>query len=138
MQTCYLTDVLGRSPSSSLPVRSGPRRPWRVRIERDLGGCSRRRREKRHASGRQERVDPRTGLLFTWSIALGIRVILPRHLGPSLFGTLQFADAFASTFFVLVSLGMETYIRKEVAVRPEHASDFYAVRSSCAPSSRSG
>jgi O-antigen/teichoic acid export membrane protein len=66
-----------------------------------------------------------TGLLFTWSIALGIRVILPRHLGPSLFGTLQFADAFASTFFVLVSLGMETYIRKEVAVRPEHASDFY-------------
>jgi O-antigen/teichoic acid export membrane protein len=65
------------------------------------------------------------GLLFTWSIALGIRVILPRHLGPSLFGTLQFADAFTSTFFVLASLGMETYIRKEIAVRPEHASDFY-------------
>ena len=27
-------------------------------------------------------------LIFTWSIALAIRVILPRHLGPTLFGTL--------------------------------------------------
>lgn len=65
------------------------------------------------------------GLLLTWSIALGIRVILPRHLGPTLFGTLNFADGFTATCFVVLSLGVDQYIHKEVAVRPSHASDFY-------------
>jgi O-antigen/teichoic acid export membrane protein len=64
-------------------------------------------------------------LIMTWSIALGIRVVLPRHLGPALFGTLNFADAFSATCFVVLGLGIDAYIRKEVAVRPEHASDFY-------------
>jgi O-antigen/teichoic acid export membrane protein len=64
-------------------------------------------------------------LLFTQSIGLAIRVILPRHLGPTLFGALNFADAFTATLFVVLGLGMEFYIRKEVAVRPESASEFY-------------
>ncbi len=64
-------------------------------------------------------------LLLTWSIALGIRVVLPRHLGPVLFGTLNFAEAFSATCFVVLGLGIDQYVRKEVAVRPEHASDFY-------------
>jgi O-antigen/teichoic acid export membrane protein len=64
-------------------------------------------------------------LIFTWSLALGIRIILPRALGPTAFGALSFADAFAATFFVTLSLGADAYIRKEVAVRPEHAADFY-------------
>jgi O-antigen/teichoic acid export membrane protein len=64
-------------------------------------------------------------LLFTWGIALGMRFWLPRHLGPERFGTLSFADAFAATFFVALSLGLDPYIRKEVSVRPAHASDFF-------------
>jgi O-antigen/teichoic acid export membrane protein len=64
-------------------------------------------------------------LLFTWGIALAIRLLLPRYLGPTLFGTLNFADAFTTTFFITLSLGADTYIRKEVAVRPSHASDFF-------------
>jgi O-antigen/teichoic acid export membrane protein len=64
-------------------------------------------------------------LLFTWSIGLGVRVILPRHLGPTLFGSLNWAEAFTATFFVVLGLGMDGYIRKEVAVRPEIASEFY-------------
>jgi O-antigen/teichoic acid export membrane protein len=64
-------------------------------------------------------------LLLTNGIALGISIFLPRHLGPLLFGQLRFADAFSGTFFVTLGLGMDQYIRKEVAVRPEHASDFY-------------
>jgi O-antigen/teichoic acid export membrane protein len=64
-------------------------------------------------------------LLFTWSIALAIRIVLPRYLGPSLFGTISFADAFTTTFFITLSLGADSYIRKEVAVRPAHATDFY-------------
>jgi O-antigen/teichoic acid export membrane protein len=64
-------------------------------------------------------------LLFTQSIGLAIRVILPRHLGPTLFGALNFADAFTATLFVVLGLGMDFYIRKEVAVNPERASQFY-------------
>jgi O-antigen/teichoic acid export membrane protein len=64
-------------------------------------------------------------LIFTWAIALLMKIILPRFLGPSLFGQLNFADAFTMTAFVALHLGADTYIRKEVAVRPDHASDFF-------------
>jgi O-antigen/teichoic acid export membrane protein len=64
-------------------------------------------------------------LVFTWSIALAMRVVLPRYLGPSLFGTINFADAFTTAMFVVLNLGAESYIRKEIAVRPEHVTDFY-------------
>jgi O-antigen/teichoic acid export membrane protein len=64
-------------------------------------------------------------LLFTWGIALAMRFWLPRHLGPEQFGALSFADAFAATFFVALGLGIDPYVRKEVSVRPAHASDFF-------------
>ena len=64
-------------------------------------------------------------LVFTWGIALYMRFWLPRHLGPARFGTLSFADAFAATFFIALSLGFDAYIRKEISVRPAHASDFF-------------
>jgi O-antigen/teichoic acid export membrane protein len=63
-------------------------------------------------------------LFFTWGIALGVRLLLPRHLGPARFGDFNFADAFSATFFVGLSLGIEPYIYREVSVRPAHASDF--------------
>ena len=64
-------------------------------------------------------------LLLTWGVALGIRILLPRYLGPERFGAMNFADGFSAVWFVLVNLGVDTYIRKEVPVRPEHASDFF-------------
>jgi O-antigen/teichoic acid export membrane protein len=64
-------------------------------------------------------------LVFTWSIAIVVRFLVPRYLGPSRFGVLSFADAFTTTCFIALSLGIDTYIRKEVAVRPSHASDFF-------------
>src|SRR5215212_6526978 len=64
-------------------------------------------------------------LMATWGIALGIRILLPRRLGPELFGAFQFADAITSGLFVLVSLNVETYVRKEVATQRERASDFF-------------
>ncbi len=63
-------------------------------------------------------------LLLTWGIALGVRLFLPRHLGPANFGDFNFADAFSATFFVGLTLGIEPYIYREVSVRPAHASDF--------------
>lgn len=64
-------------------------------------------------------------LIATWGVALLVRLYLPRHLGPELFGTFTFADSFAATFLIVVDLGFDTYIRKEIPVRPEHASDFF-------------
>lgn len=63
-------------------------------------------------------------LVLTWAVALGVRLVLPRHLGPEVFGAFQFADSITALLFVLTGFGMETYIRKEVATRPEHARDF--------------
>ncbi len=63
-------------------------------------------------------------LMLTWSVAIAMRLVLPRYLGPERFGTLSFVDAFSATFFVMLGLGLDLYVRKEVSVRPGHASDF--------------
>jgi len=65
-----------------------------------------------------------SSLLATLAIAIAVKLLMPRYLGPTLFGTLSFADGFTATFFVALSLGAESYVRKEVSVRPGHASDF--------------
>ncbi|MFT3768679.1 MAG: oligosaccharide flippase family protein [Minicystis sp.] len=64
-------------------------------------------------------------LVATWSVALLVRFYLPRHLGPERFGAFSFADGFAAASFVVLGLGVETYIQKEIPVRPRHASDFF-------------
>ncbi len=64
-------------------------------------------------------------LVLTWSVALGVRILLPRYLGPSAFGPLNFADAFAATVFVALNLGIEMHIRKEIPVHPAMASEFF-------------
>lgn len=66
-----------------------------------------------------------TSLLATWTVALAIRIALPRVLGPSSFGVFQFADSFTATAFIITHLGVETYVRKEVATRPDHATEFF-------------
>lgn len=63
-------------------------------------------------------------LVATWGVALGVRILLPRVLGPDRFGAFNFADAFTATVFVALNFGIDTYVRTAVAVRPAHASDF--------------
>ena len=65
-----------------------------------------------------------SSLVATLGIAVAVKFLMPRYLGPTSFGTLSFADGFTATFFVALNLGAEAYIRKEVSVRPAHASDF--------------
>src|SRR5512138_3772762 len=64
-------------------------------------------------------------LLVTWGIALGVRLVLPRHLGPAAYGDFSFADAFSATFFVALAFGVDGYVYRAVSVHPEHASDFF-------------
>jgi O-antigen/teichoic acid export membrane protein len=66
-----------------------------------------------------------SSLMATWAVALVVRIYLPRHLGPGLFGAFQFASAFTTTVFVVTSLGIDTYVRKEVSTRREHATELF-------------
>jgi O-antigen/teichoic acid export membrane protein len=61
----------------------------------------------------------------SWAIGFAGRLIVPRQLGPEVFGAYQFADYFSATFFVISVLGYDTYIRREVSVRPTHANEFF-------------
>jgi len=63
-------------------------------------------------------------LVLTLVIGFGVRIALRRFLGPTVIGPVNFADAFATTGFVFLGLGLDTYIRKVVPVRLERASDF--------------
>lgn len=64
-------------------------------------------------------------LMATWAVALGVRFILPRHLTVDQFGAYSWAESTAGLAFVFAGLGLDTYIQREVSVRPEHASDFF-------------
>jgi O-antigen/teichoic acid export membrane protein len=64
-------------------------------------------------------------LVATWSVGIVVRFWLPRHLGPEQFGLLSFAEGLAASALVVVSLGVDTYIQKEIPIRPGIASDFY-------------
>jgi O-antigen/teichoic acid export membrane protein len=64
-------------------------------------------------------------LVVTWTLALVIKFKLPRHIGPERFGALNFSENFAGAFFVLLDLGVDVYVMREVSVRPKHASDFF-------------
>ena len=63
-------------------------------------------------------------LAATWSVALVVRLFLPRSLGPTVFGEFNFADVLAANAFGFIGLGLDTYIQKETPARPTHTSEF--------------
>lgn len=63
---------------------------------------------------------------MTLAIGFVIRPLLRRWLGPDAFGPLDTADGFTATFFIILTLGVDGYIRKEIPIRPGHANDFFA------------
>jgi O-antigen/teichoic acid export membrane protein len=65
-----------------------------------------------------------SSLVITWTVALIVKLQIPAHLGPIRQGHFAFSESFATLFFSALGLGIDTYVIKEVAVRPGHASDF--------------
>jgi len=53
--------------------------------------------------------------LFTWTLTWVLLIYLPRYLGDEGFGRLFFAISYAALFGVFMSLGINTYLVKEVA-----------------------
>lgn len=66
-----------------------------------------------------------TSLVLTWGVALIITFKLPKYLGPLFWGYYKYGFEYAATLAVFVGFGVDTYISREVAVRPQHASDFF-------------
>jgi O-antigen/teichoic acid export membrane protein len=64
-------------------------------------------------------------LILTWGVALIITFKLPKYLGPLFWGYYKYGYEYAATLAVFVGFGVDTYISREVAVRPKHASDFF-------------
>lgn len=64
-------------------------------------------------------------MILTWGVALIVTFKLPKYLGPERFGHYRFGDQFAMSLAVFLSLGVDTYISREIAVRPRHASEFF-------------
>lgn len=64
-------------------------------------------------------------LMLTWGVALVITFTLPKYLGPRYWGYYKYGFEYAATLAVFIGFGVDTYISREVAVRPKHASDFF-------------
>ncbi len=68
-----------------------------------------------------------SSLLFT--SALGVIVslfVIPSVVTEQQVGILATGEALASIALVLAGLGMDSYLRKEMSVRPQHASEFFS------------
>ncbi len=63
-------------------------------------------------------------LVLTLGIGFGVRIALRRYLGPTVIGPVNFADAFTTTSFVFLSLGIDVYTRKIVPVTLDGANAF--------------
>lgn len=64
-------------------------------------------------------------LILTWGVAIIVTFKLPPYLGPVSNGHYRFGDQLAQSAAVFLSLGVDTYISREIAIRPKHASDFF-------------
>lgn len=59
------------------------------------------------------------GLAVTWVASLAIRLLLPNFLDPAAFGRLVFAESLALLLFAPLTLGIDTYARRELASQPD-------------------
>ncbi len=57
--------------------------------------------------------------LITWGMSMLLTIFLPRFLGPSAIGKYHFSGSIWVILSMVASLGMDTYLTKEAARRPE-------------------
>lgn len=95
-------------------------------VAKDSGGQEPREHVRREgALALRNAIKLASSLILTWGVALIVTFKLPKYLGPTFYGHYKFGDQFAMSAAVFLSLGVDTYISREVAVRPKHASDFF-------------
>lgn len=66
-------------------------------------------------------------LLFTAAVGLLVSLfVVPQVVSESEVGILGFGEAVASIGLVVAGFGMDSYLRKEIATRKDHASEFFS------------
>lgn len=65
-----------------------------------------------------------TSLALTTGIALMVRLIVPRFLGPAAFGEFRLAESFAEMLFVVLTFGVDMHLRREAAVDASRARQY--------------
>jgi O-antigen/teichoic acid export membrane protein len=65
-----------------------------------------------------------SSILITAAIGFVLQIFASKVLGPDETGRVGTAEGIAAICLGLLSLGFDTYVRKEVAVRPSHAKEF--------------
>ena len=65
-------------------------------------------------------------LAFTWMLSFVGQVALRRTLGTSSMGTVAFYESLAALAVTMIAFGVETHIRREVAIEPSRALEFAA------------
>jgi O-antigen/teichoic acid export membrane protein len=65
-----------------------------------------------------------SSLLITAAIGFILQIFASKMLGPTETGRVGYAEGVSAICLGLLSLGFDTYVRKEVAVRPSHAKEF--------------
>jgi len=58
-------------------------------------------------------------LVATTGVALGVRLMVPRVLGPGAFGELRLAESYADILLVLLTFGIDSQLRREAATDPD-------------------
>jgi O-antigen/teichoic acid export membrane protein len=67
-----------------------------------------------------------SSLMVSFGITIAVRqFLIPRMLGAARYGELNFADGFAGLFLVVVWLGVDTWLRKELGVTLKSANGLY-------------
>lgn len=67
-----------------------------------------------------------SSLAVTGSMALLIRMMVPRLLGPGAFGEYRLAEAAAEVLFVVLTFGVDGHLRREAALDPARARGYLA------------
>jgi O-antigen/teichoic acid export membrane protein len=62
---------------------------------------------------------------MTMVIGLGLRMLLPRIMGPEKMGIFYFADSFTNAFFAFLPLGFATYINRTVPSDHQHVRSIF-------------
>lgn len=62
-------------------------------------------------------------LLAGAGFAAVVRIALPRALGPAAYGSYRLAESVAEVVMILLTLGLDTTLRRDVAQRPESAAE---------------
>ena len=86
---------------------------------------------ERQAEALAFRVAHNAGLLAVSNVivrglGMGMMIVLARYLGPALYGTYQRSEAFVFLFSIVVNLGLDMILTREVAKHRSRASEYFS------------